>query len=132
MRKSHQHSDDEILPEIDERYWRKAILQRSYYRREIGFDRYRWALRFGQMARRRHHGTVEFAEVIHDLASAWAQFGGPIGLSWEEACAAIEDSWAHTSTIQAEAIASQGGYKSPPSFKEHGHLVPRNMDEANA
>ena len=116
MRQLHNKPDNESLPEIDGKYWRKAILQRSYYRPEVGFDRYQWALRFGQMARKRHHGNVEFSQVVDDLAAAWKQFGGPVGMSWEEACSAIEDSWAHTDTLQAEAIASHAGFKSPPNF----------------
>jgi len=121
----------EHLPEIDDKFWRHAILQRDYYRPEVGFDRYRWALRFGQMARKRHHGSVTFTEVMDELAAAWKDHGGPSGLSWEEACAAVQDSWEHSHTKLAETIASQAGFKSPPNFREHGNLVPRNLDEPN-
>jgi len=119
------------LPDIDEKFWRKAILQRNFYRPEVGFDRYRWALRFGQMERRRHKREVEFASVVAELEAAWSQFGGPAGLSWEQARDAVRDSWEHGDTLQAEAIASHGGFNTPPTFCDHGKRVPRNIDEPN-
>lgn len=132
MNKIHDGSLDDGLPEIDEKFWRNAILQRAYYRPKVSFDKYRWALRFGQMARKRHGGDADFAEVMDELAAAWKDHGGPSGLSWEEASAAVHDSWDHHGTIQGEATASQAGFKSPPTFCEHGSHVPRNIDEPNS
>jgi hypothetical protein len=117
---------------IDEEFWRKTIRQRAYYRPEIAFDRYRWALRFGQLARKRHKGSAQFEEVIADLEAGWKRFGKASQLTWQEARAAIEDSWEHTGTLLAEAIASRAGFKRPPTFGDHGKVVPRNIDEPNS
>jgi hypothetical protein len=117
--------------DIDEKYWRAAILQKPYYRGEIGFDRYRWALNYGQMARKRHGHDVKIDQVLQELADGWSKFGGPSGLTWEEAHEAVKDSWNYTDTLVAESIAKQAGFKSPPTFTEHGARVPRNLDEPN-
>jgi hypothetical protein len=129
------NSTDSIadLPDadIDEKYWRQAILQRRYYRDDVGFDKYRWALRYGQLAHMRHGGHADFHDLITELAAGWGQFGGPSGLTWEEARGAIEDSWNQTDSLLAESIASRAGFKRPPTFSDHGNVVPRNIDEAN-
>jgi hypothetical protein len=117
---------------IDEQYWREAILQKQYYRSEIGFDRYRWALRYGQTARNHHGGKAALNDVLTELAEGWGKFGGPSGMTWEEARDAVVDSWHHTDMLIAEAIASQAGFESPPTFAEHGSRVPRNLDEPNS
>jgi len=132
MHKIHNSSVEDDLPEVDERFWRKAVLQREHVGPECHFDKYRWALRLVQMVRRRHHEHIEYAEMMDELAAAWKEHGGPCGLSWEEAQAAVKDSWQHTGTIQAEAIASQAGFKKPPTFREQGNVVPRNTDESNS
>jgi len=124
--------DSAEVSEVDEKYWRAAIRQRAYYRPEIAFDRYRWALRFGQMARKRHKGSAQFQEVMADLEAAWKRFGKASQLTWEEARAAIADSWEYTGTLLGEAISSRAGFKHPPTFTEHGDVVPRNIDEPNA
>jgi hypothetical protein len=124
-----QHTDPSHDP--DERYWRDAILQRCYYREEIGFDRYRWALRYGQQARKHHKHPVELHDVLAELADGWAKFGGPSGLTWAQARDAVIDSWYRTDMLLAEAIANHAGYKAPPTFAERGTRVPRNVDEAN-
>jgi hypothetical protein len=130
MRKA-SNSIDAASADIDEKYWREAILQKSYYRGDIGFDRYRWALRYGQMARKQHGNKTVLKDVLTDLADGWSKFGGPSGLTWEEACDAVRDAWDHTDVLVADAIANQAGFKSPPTFAEHGSLVPRNVDEPN-
>jgi len=118
--------------EIDEKYWRQAILQRCYYRNDLGFDKYRWALRYGQLAHKRHGGHADFHDLVTELAAGWQKFGGPSGLSWEEARGAIEDSWERTDSLLAESIASRAGFKRPPTFSDHGNVVPRNVDEPNS
>jgi hypothetical protein len=129
--KAADNPPDPDLSDIDEKYWRKAILQRDYYNPNVAFDRYRWALRFGQHARKSHKGEMTFDDMLADLEKAWIEHGGPSGLTWHEAKAAIADSWEHTGTLQAEAIASHAGFKTPPTFRDHGNLVPRNIDEPN-
>jgi len=118
-------------PDIDEPYWIKAIQQRKYYRPEITFDRYRWALRYGQAARRRHGAAVTFEQVEADLQNGWSSFGGPAQLTWEEARESVRDAWEHLPTLQAEAVASHAGFEKPPTFQNNGDLVPRNLDEPN-
>jgi len=119
------------IDDIDDKYWRETILQRSYYRSDIGFDRYRWALHFGQMARKLHGNATVLKDVLTDLERDWMKFGGPSGLSWDEAREAVKDAWEQADTLVADAIANQGGFKSPPTFIEHGSRVPRNVDESN-
>ena len=126
------HDLDSPHLDVDETYWRDAILQKKYYRQDIDFDRYLWALRYGQQARGRHGHQVEIAEVLQDLSEGWAKFGGPSGLTWEEARDAVIDSWHRTDMLMAEAIANQAGFKTPPTFMERGTKVPRNLDEANS
>ena len=125
------HSLEQGHLDVDERYWRDAILQKSYYRPEIGYDRYRWALRYGQMARRHHKDGVGINDVLAELADGWSKFGGPSGLTWEQARDAVIDSWNRAETLEADAIANQAGFESPPTFTEHGTHVPRNVDEPN-
>jgi hypothetical protein len=123
---------EQICLEDDETFWRKAIIQRGYYKQAIGFDRYRWALRFGELARKRHAGKVHFEQVIRELEAGWTVYGGPAGLSWEEARDAVRDSWEHTDTLLAEQIAGRGGFKRPPTFSDHQGVVPRSIDEPNS
>jgi hypothetical protein len=118
--------------DIDEKFWRKAILQHTFYKPEVGFDRYRWALRFGQHARRRHKGNASFEEVAADLSASWLAFGGPAGLTWDEARDAVYAAWEHAGMMNAEAIAGRGGFKEPPTFSSQGNVVPRNIDEPNS
>ncbi len=132
MRHKAHRSSDQPGADIDEVYWRKVILHKSHYDPEIGFDRYRWALRYGQMERRRRGENVKLDQVLSDLAEGWKDFGGPSRLTWEQARAAVADSWNNTETLVAESIANQGGFKSSPTFTEHGSRVPRNIDEPNA
>jgi hypothetical protein len=117
--------------DIDEEYWREAILQKSYYRSDIGFDRYRWALRCGLLARRYCGKKTGLKDVLAGLAKGWSKFGGPTGLTWEQARDAVTDAWEHADMLLADSIANRGGFKSPPTFSEHGSLVPRNFDEPN-
>jgi hypothetical protein len=124
-----KHQDD--TSQSDEQFWRDAILQRGFYKPEVGFDRYRWALHFGQMARKHHKHDATFETAIADLESGWKEYGGPSGLSWEEAREAVQASWEHTGTLLAEAVAGRAGFKRPPTFSEHGSVVPRNIDEPN-
>jgi hypothetical protein len=126
------HQADPGHADLDEAYWRQSILAKGYYRPEVSFDRYRWALRYGQLARKKFGAGVKLKDVLDELAEGWKQFGGCSQLSWKEACDAVTDSWNHTETLMAESIASQGGYKSPPTFTEQGSRVPRNIDEPNA
>ncbi len=125
------HDLDSPHAQIDETYWRDAILQRQYYGEKIGFDRYRWALGYEQSVCLRNGRQMEINEVLADLADGWTKFGGPTGLTWEEARDAVIDSWYRTDTLMAEAIANQAGFKTPPTFSERGSKVPRNVDEAN-
>jgi hypothetical protein len=122
---------DEVAAE-EETFWHKAIHQHNFYRPEIGFDRYRWALRFGRLARKRHKGDVSFSAVAAELEKAWKDHGGPSGLSWEEARDAVHAAWERSGTLQAEAIASHAGFKEPPTFSDNGGIVPRNVDEPNS
>jgi len=123
--------DMRAMPDIDEKYWRKAILQRGYHKAGIAFERYRWALRYGQYARRRHGSGVEFDELAAELKAAWSKIGGPSGLNWQEACDAVRDSWNYTDTLMNEAIAGQAGFKTPPTFSDQGSNTPRHIDEPN-
>jgi hypothetical protein len=120
------------LPQINEAYWREALRQRPYYDPSRGFDRYRWALQYGLAARRRHGSEVEFTTVMEELASGWAQFGGPSGMNWGEAEGAVRDAWEQQHTLMAESIASKAGFKEPPTFTDNGQTVPRNLDEPNS
>jgi hypothetical protein len=126
-----QTAKREEPPELDEDYWREAIGQRGYYRADVGFDRYRWALRYGQLAKRLHGPDVQFEDLIAELAAGWEKFGGPSNLSWEEARDAISDSWHFTDSLLAETIASRAGFESAPTFIENKGVVPRNVDESN-
>jgi hypothetical protein len=125
MRKIHE-------PELDEDYWREAILQRGYYRPEVGYDRYRWALRYGQLAKKLHGPNVQFEDMIAELTAGWEKFGGPSNLTWEEARDAIHDSWHFTDSLLAETIASRGGFDKAPTFTDNPGAVPRNLDEPNS
>jgi hypothetical protein len=134
-----QRQKDKRAPEpsvdLDEKYWREAVLSKPYYRAQIGFDRYRWALRYGLLAHQRHGGkgrNVETGDIIRELMAGWEKFGKPSGLTWDEAREAVIDSWSHADSLIADSIANHGGFDSPPTFTEQGCLVPRNLDEPNA
>ncbi|HVT88742.1 MAG TPA: hypothetical protein VHD56_07825 [Tepidisphaeraceae bacterium] len=131
MKHAKRNPDSKEFADLDEKYWRETIRQRPYYDPARGFDRYRWALQYGIQSRRKHREDVDFSTVMDELAAGWSKFGGPSGLSWEEASAAVRDAWEHQPTLMAESIASKGGYKKPPTFTQHGETVPRNIDEPN-
>ena len=132
MRGGHSQFHAEQPGEVDLHYWHKAVLRTRYGRRGIKFDRYGWALRYEQLARKRHGCCVNLKDVLADLAAGWDEFGGPSGLTLVEAKEAITNSWHRSDELTADAIANHQGFKTPPTFADQGNLVPRNIDEANA
>jgi hypothetical protein len=130
MRRRCQHIDLEPA-DIDAKYWREAVVQPDSLVHDVRFDRYRWALRYRQNARHHHGRNLEMNALLKELAEGWSKFGGPSELTLVEARQAIMDSWSHTDTLAADAEANQGGFKSPPTFAQHGARVPRNIDESN-
>jgi hypothetical protein len=132
MRTSHSDFQAEHPGEVDLHYWHKAVLQIRNGKRGAKFDRYRWALRYEQLARKRHGCGVNLKDVLADLTAGWDRFGGPSDLTLIEAKEAITNSWHRSDELTADAIANHQGFKSPPTFTDQGTLVPRNIDEANA
>lgn len=117
--------------EIDEAYWKEAKAQHRYFKPEISFDRYRWALRYGQMARQRHGVDVTFEQIEADLRAGWSEFGGASQLTWDEAAGAIRAAWEYKGTLAGENMAQHGQFSHPPTFTDQGDLVPRGRDEPN-
>jgi hypothetical protein len=117
--------------EMDAYYWNKAVFQTRIPRDGGRFDRYRWALHYEQLARKRHGCNVNLKDVLAELVSGWEKYGGPDDLTLAEATDAITNSWHRSDELTADAIANHQGFKSPPTFAEKGTLVPRNVDEAN-
>ena len=126
-----KHDPTSSASKADEQFWRKALLQEGEPGEGAVIDRYRWAMRYEQMARKRHKKNVSFEEVVTELEAAWNQYGGPPGLSWPQAKAALRDSWERTDGLLADTIAGRAGFKRPPTFADHGGCVPRNIDEPN-
>jgi hypothetical protein len=119
--------------EVDFHYWHSAVLQtRNGWKGGHKFDRYRWALHYEQLARKRHGCDVNLKDVLADLTAGWDKFGGPHGLTLNEAKEAVTNSWHRSDELTADTIANHKGFESPPTFLEKGTLVPRNFDEANS
>lgn len=120
------------MDNFDESYWQQTIKTRPYYRDEVGFDKYREALRYGSEARRKYGADASFDKIEHELASSWKSQSG---LSWSEARGAIEDAWKSGDTWKdskvGEAVAQQGGFDHPPTFDQDGSMTPRGRDEPN-
>jgi len=117
-------------PEFDEKFWREAIQGRDYYRSEIGFESYRFAIEYGQVARANRGEEATFEQIEADLQKEWASFAPDARISWEQARGAVADAFKN-STKRADAIAQRGDFAKPPTFGEQGENVPRNLDEPN-
>jgi hypothetical protein len=126
-------SNKRISPKhhTDAHFWHHAALQTHGPGRVGKFDLYRWALRYEQLARKRHGCGVNLRDVLAELNANWQHFGGPDGLNLEEAIEAITRSWHRSEELTADSIANHRQFTSPPMFTEKGNLVPRNVDESN-
>jgi hypothetical protein len=132
MSYSHFKSQHQLGEELDAYYWNNAVFQPRTPRKGLKFDRYRWALHYEQLARKRYGCGVNLKDVLAELTAGWEKFGGPEGLTLADAKEAITNSWHRSDELTADAIANQQGFKQPPTFADQGTLVPRNVDEANS
>jgi hypothetical protein len=82
-------------PEVD--YWRGAYKTRPYARAEYDYDRdYAPAYRYGVESRNQHRDRHWDDSLEADLRSDWDKTRGSSRLEWNDARAAVRDSWDRT------------------------------------
>ncbi|MDZ4685874.1 MAG: hypothetical protein SH850_12465 [Planctomycetaceae bacterium] len=83
-----------IDPTAEDAYWRKNYASRPYYNKDLDYDTYSPAYRYGWESRSRHAGkTFEAAE--SDLKSGWDETQHDVALGWDKARLPVRDSWDH-------------------------------------
>ncbi len=117
-------------PQHDDPRWREQITRRAWYNPAISFEHYESALALGRSSREKLTNAT-FEQVVDELALQWAKGHGGTTPPWDQVRAAVEDAWNRGDEFSADAIALEGGFKSPPTFLEHGRSTPRNLDEPN-
>ncbi|MGH9360677.1 MAG: hypothetical protein ACRD2T_02080, partial [Thermoanaerobaculia bacterium] len=78
--------------EVVDLYWRQGWRERPYAERDLSYEDYQPAYRYGWESRSLYpERTWEGAE--HDLESGWEKAKGKSRLTWERAKAAVRDAW---------------------------------------
>lgn len=76
-----------------DRYWSDRYSSQNYFDRNLGYDDYRPAYRYGTYARSTHAGREWDDRLEAELASGWDKFKGNSRLSWDKAKLAVRDGW---------------------------------------
>ncbi|MEO8122918.1 MAG: hypothetical protein ABI633_02605 [Burkholderiales bacterium] len=79
-------------PTVEDAYWRDQYDKEPYYSRELTFDDYSPAYRYGGEARGRYAGR-SFDDVEPELGREWDRARGKSRMTWAQASPAARASW---------------------------------------
>jgi hypothetical protein len=79
-------------PTDEDAYWREQYPARPYTNRDLTYEVYQPAYRYGWEAYALHPGK-QWDDVERDLASGWSRARGMTALEWEDARLAAKDAW---------------------------------------
>jgi outer membrane lipoprotein SlyB len=83
---------EHIDPTIEHDFWRNNYSKRPYVRAEEDYDQYAPAYQYGWECQPYHQGK-KFDEVESHLERDWSRARGSSNLGWDQAKAAVRDSW---------------------------------------
>ncbi|MCY2966595.1 MAG: hypothetical protein NT069_23690 [Planctomycetota bacterium] len=83
---------ESINPTTEEAFWREHYAARPYYSREIAYDRYAPAYRYGWESRAKFVDQG-FDEVEPELRRGWDNSKHEARLEWNKAKQAVRDAW---------------------------------------
>ena len=83
---------EQIDPNVEDAYWRKAYISRSYVDKDSPFDLYQSAYRIGYEGYGRYAGK-KYEEVETDLHLDYEKSRRTSGLEWNKAKHATRDAW---------------------------------------
>ncbi len=84
---------EQIDPTVESAYWEKAYPSRPYYDREVAYDAYEPAYRYGWESRSRY-ADRDWHDVEDDLGRDWDGYrADQSNLSWDRARQATQDAW---------------------------------------
>ncbi len=85
---------ENIDPTKEEAYWKENYAKRPYYSKDIGYDAYGPAYRYGWESHSTHAGR-RFDEAEPELRKDWEKSQHGERLGWEKAKLAVRDAWHH-------------------------------------
>ena len=74
-------------------YWKESWRDRPYAERNLAYEDYQPAFRYGWESRSRYPGRTWDTSLERDLESGWEKTKGTSRLTWERAKAAVRDAW---------------------------------------
>jgi hypothetical protein len=83
---------ESIDPTVEDAYWRDNYAHRPYYDRQLAYEHYRPAYRYGWESQRKYAGK-SFDEAESELARGWQSNKDRASLEWEKAKHATRDAW---------------------------------------
>ena len=78
--------------EHEDMYWKSKYADEEYYQKDMTYDDYQPAYRFGHESRTRHAGR-KWDEIEPDMGSEWEKVKAKSKLQWEHAKHAVKAAW---------------------------------------
>ena len=79
-------------PTVEDAYWRENYAKRPYYSKDVKYDTYAPAYRYGWESRSRY-ANRRYDEAEADLRRDWEKSKTNAGLGWDKAKHAVRDAW---------------------------------------
>jgi hypothetical protein len=83
---------ESIDPTAEDAYWRDNYAKRPYFSKDVPYDTYSPAYKYGWESRQRHAGR-SFDEAEAELRAGWEKSGDNARLTWDKARPATRDAW---------------------------------------
>ena len=82
-----------IDPTTEEAYWKETYKTRPYVKKDVDYDHYAPAYRYGWEARTKHQNRKWDDSLDSELGSQWNSTRGNSSLEWNDARQATRDAW---------------------------------------